>query len=49
MGEADTLADLMAMPAEWVDKIRQRCPMNKLILDLNTSVRQTYGHRERPR
>ncbi len=43
----DNLAALMAMPGQWVDRIRQRRPMKKLILDLDSSVSQTYGRRER--
>ena len=46
MGEADHLAALMAMPGQWVDRIRQRRPMKKLILDLNSSVSETYGRQE---
>lgn len=46
MGEADNLAAFMAMPGQWEDRIRQCHSLEKLILDLNTSVRQTYGRRE---
>jgi len=46
MGEADTLAASMAMLGQWVNRIRQRRPLNKLILDLNTSVSETCGRRE---
>ena len=38
MGEAENLAALMAMPGQWVDRIRQRRPMQKLILDMDSSV-----------
>ena len=34
----DNLAALMAMPGESVDRIRQRRPMKKLILDTDGSV-----------
>ncbi len=43
MGEADNLAALMAMPSQWVDRIRQRRPMKKLILDMDSTVSETYG------
>ncbi|MEE9130491.1 MAG: transposase [Phycisphaerales bacterium] len=46
MGEADNRAALMAMLGQWVDRIRQRRPMKKLILDLNSSVSETYGQEE---
>ncbi len=46
MGEADTLADLMAMPSQWVARIRQRRPMKKLILDMDNAVSETYGQQE---
>ncbi|MCZ6811598.1 MAG: hypothetical protein O7D97_06290, partial [Planctomycetota bacterium] len=47
MDEADTLSALMAMPGQWVDRIRQRCPMKKLILDMDSSVSDSCGRRER--
>lgn len=46
MGEADNLADLMAMLGQWLDRIRQRRAMNKLILDMESSVSETYGQQE---
>ena len=39
----DSLAVLMAMPAHWMDRIRQRRLMRKLIFDMYRSVSQTYG------
>ena len=42
----DNLAALMAMPGQWVDRIRQRRPMKKLILDMDSSVSETYGQQE---
>ncbi|MCH8344076.1 MAG: hypothetical protein IH983_08805 [Planctomycetes bacterium] len=49
MGEADNLAALMAMPGRWVGRIRQRRPMKKLILDMDSSVSETCGWQERLR
>ena len=43
MREADNLTDLMRMPSRWVDRIRQRRPMKKLILDMDSSVSEIYG------
>jgi len=37
------LAGLMAMLGQWVDRIRQGCPMKKLILDMDNSVSETCG------
>jgi len=40
------LAALMNMPGQWVDLIRQRRPISKLILDMDSSVSETYGQQE---
>ena len=40
------LAALMTMPGEWVDLIRQRHSLKKLILDMDSSVSETYGQQE---
>ena len=42
----DNLQALMALPGEWVDRVRQRRPVKKLILDMDSSVSETYGHQE---
>jgi hypothetical protein len=42
----DNLAALMNMPGRWVDWMRQRRPLRKLILDMDSSVSPTYGHQE---
>ena len=42
----DNLAALMAMPGQWVDRIHERRPMKKLILDMDSSVSETYGQQE---
>ena len=46
LGEADNLAAFMAMPGRWVDRIRQRRSLDKLILDIDSSVSETYGQQE---
>jgi len=46
LGHPDNLARLMAMPEAWVDHVRQRRPMRTLILDLDSSVSETYGDQE---
>ncbi len=42
----DNLAALMNMPGQWVDRIRQRRAIKKLILDMDSSVSETYGQQE---
>ena len=39
----DNLATLTAMPGAWVDHVHERRPMKTLILDLDSSVSETYG------
>jgi len=43
---ADHLDALMAMPGQRVDRIRQRRPIDNLILDMDSSVSPTYGQQE---
>jgi hypothetical protein len=40
------LKALMNLPGMWVDRIRQRRSLDKLILDLDSSVSETYGRQE---
>lgn len=40
------LAAMMALPGQWVDHVRQAKPIKKLILDLDSSVSETYGQQE---
>jgi hypothetical protein len=37
---------LMNLPGVWIDRVRQRRAVNKLILDLDSSVSETYGRQE---
>lgn len=46
LAHRDNLAALMRMPGRWVDRIRQRRPTRKLILDRDNSVSETYGDQE---
>ena len=41
------LKSLMDVPGKWIERIRRRRSLDKLILDLNSSVSQTYGRQER--
>ena len=42
----DNLTALMNMPGIWVDHVRQHRPIRKLILDMDSSVSETYGDQE---
>jgi len=42
----DNLTALMNVPGQWVDQIRQRHPIQKLILDMDSSVSATHGEQE---
>jgi len=37
---------LMDLPGKWIDRVRQRRALDKLILDLDSSVSETYGRQE---
>ena len=41
------LTSLLDIPGKWIERVRQRPSLVRLILDLNSSVSQTYGRRER--
>jgi len=42
----DNLVALVAMPGQGVDLVRHRRPIKKLILDMDSSVSETYGQQE---
>ncbi len=44
--DPDNLAALSAMPGQWADLVRQRRPLKKLILDMDSSVSPTHGQQE---
>ena len=43
------LKSLMDVPAKWIGRVRQRRPLDKLILDLDSSVSRIQGPRQRLR
>jgi len=43
---ADNLAALMDLPGLWIDTVHQHKPLRELILDLDSSVSETYGEQE---
>lgn len=40
------LTALMDLPGRWIDRVRERRALDKLILDLDSSVSETYGRQE---
>jgi hypothetical protein len=40
------LAELTKLSGKWIDRLRERQPMRELILDLDSSVSETYGDQE---
>ena len=44
--DPDNLAALIAIPGQWVDRVRQRRPLKTLILDMDSSVSPTHGQQE---
>ncbi|NQT17983.1 MAG: IS1380 family transposase [Planctomycetes bacterium] len=42
----DNLKKLMDLSGEWIDKVQQRRPLRELILDMDSSVSETYGQQE---
>jgi hypothetical protein len=40
------LQRLMDLPGQWVDKVQQRKPIHEIILDMDSSVSETYGEQE---
>jgi hypothetical protein len=44
--QPENLAALLDMPGRWVDLVQQRRPTRKLVLDMDSSVSETYGRQE---
>ena len=42
----DNLKKLMDLSGEWIDKVQMRQPLRELILDMDSSVSETYGDQE---
>ncbi len=43
---SQNLKSLMDLPGMWIDRVRQHRSLDKLILDLDSSVSETYGRQE---
>jgi hypothetical protein len=44
--QAQNLAALLDLPGQWIDQAQRRRPLDRLILDLDSSVSQTHGRQE---
>jgi len=44
--EPGNLEALMGLPGRWVESVRERQPVNKLVLDMDSSVSPTHGDQE---
>jgi hypothetical protein len=44
--EPENLSALLDLPGRWVDLVQRRRPTRKLVLDLDSSVSETYGQQE---
>jgi len=42
----ENLEALMDLPGKWIDRLRQRKPKREIILDMDSSVSETYGQQE---
>ncbi len=42
----DNRTALANLSGKWIDRLRQRMPMKKLVLDMDSSVSETYGRQE---
>ena len=46
LSKKDNLRKLMDLSGQWIDKVHQRRPLRELILDMDSSVSETYGQQE---
>jgi hypothetical protein len=46
LSDRRNLTGLMKLSDQWIDKVHQRQPPGELILDLDSSVSETYGEQE---
>jgi hypothetical protein len=44
--QRDNLKELTKLSGKWIDRLRERQPMRELILDMDSSVSETYGEQE---
>ena len=46
LSDRRNLTALMNLSGQWIDKVHQRHPLNELILDMDSSVSETYAEQE---
>jgi hypothetical protein len=46
LSQRHNLTALMKLSGHWIDKVHQRQPLRELILDMDSSVSETYGEQE---
>src|SRR5215470_19766000 len=46
LSTTDNLKHLMDLSGQWIDQAHRHRQLNKLILDMDSSVSETYGHQE---
>src|SRR6516162_2532167 len=46
LSSKENLKDLMDLSGQWIDQAHQHRRLTKLILDMDSSVSETYGHQE---
>ena len=46
LSDRRNITALMKVSGQWIDKVHQRKPLKKLILDMDSSVSETYGEQE---
>ncbi len=44
--QPEHLSALMDVPGQWIDQVRTRKPISQIILDMDSSVSETYGQQE---
>ena len=44
--QSGNLTPLADLPGQWIDRLRERRPVRKLVLDMDSSVSETYGQQE---
>ena len=46
LSQRQNLMALMNLSGRWIDKVHQHKPLRELILDMDSSVNETYGEQE---
>jgi len=44
--QARNLQALMDLPGQWIEKVHERKPLDKIVLDMDSTVSETYGRQE---